>query len=120
MTDPWSQALIITVVGIGLVFLTLLLLWAMMAALTRLLQVRAAPPGAKVATLMSAPEEPDDTNAKVAAIMVALDLYQTEMRREAAPPVREHPPGSLPSRWVAIGRGRQTEVLTPRRRSQGR
>lgn len=119
MTDSWSQAFLITVVGIGLVFLALFLLWGVMVALTRFLQARAAPPGAKVAALMTPPEEPDDTNAKVAAIMVALDLYQTEMRREAAPPVREHPPGSLPSRWVAIGRGRQTEGLTPRWRSHG-
>ncbi len=119
MTNIWSQAFAISIIGIGLVFITLLLLWGIMAALTRLLQVRAAPPGAKVATLVSPTAEADDHNAKIAAIMVALDLYQTEMRREAAPPVREHRPGTLPSRWVAIGRGRQVEGQGYIRRSSG-
>lgn len=119
MTNIWSQAFAISLIGISLVFVTLLLLWGIMAALTRLLQVRAAPPGAKVATLVSPTAEADDHNAKIAAIMVALDLYQTEMRREAAPPVREHRPGTLPSRWVAIGRGRQVEGRGYVRRSSG-
>ncbi|MCC7352350.1 MAG: OadG family protein [Anaerolineae bacterium] len=119
MTNIWSQAFTITVVGIALVFSTLLLLWGIMAALTRLLRVRAAPHGAKVTALVSPAEESEDHNAKIAAIMVALDLYQTEMRREAAPPVREHRPGSLPSRWVAIGRGRQVEGRELHRRSSG-
>jgi Na+-transporting methylmalonyl-CoA/oxaloacetate decarboxylase gamma subunit len=117
MTNTWSQAFTITIVGIGLVFITLLLLWGVMALLMRLLQVRAAPHGTKVAALVSSADTPDDYNAKVAAVIVALDLYQTDLRREAAPAVREHQPGTLPSRWVAIGRGRQVASREPERRS---
>jgi hypothetical protein len=101
MNSEWEQALLITAIGISLVFSTLILLWGVMAALTRILGVKPVPP-----------LEQNRQNEKIAAIMVALDLYQTEMRREAAPLVREHRPGSLPSRWVAIGRGRQTEHPT--------
>jgi hypothetical protein len=37
-------------------------------------------------------------------------------RQQAAPEMRAHEPGSLPSRWVGVGRTRQNRSWTPRGR----
>jgi hypothetical protein len=43
----------------------------------------------------------------LAAIAVAVRAHRRMLRRQAAPTMRQHPPGTLHSRWVGSGRTRQ-------------
>ena len=103
----------LTVVGMGLVFLVLALLWGLVALMARLDRVGGAP--------VHPPETPghgiDLLGAETAAaVAVALRLHLRALRRQAAPAARVHAPGSLPSRWVSSGRTRQNRSFTPRGR----
>ena len=110
-----------TLLGMGLVFAMLALLWGLLALLLRLdgplrpplepalpTPVDAVPPGD--ATAATAPQIPDP--ALRAAITVAVLWHCQVMRGEAAPAVRIHAPGALlhASRWVDAGRMRQNRV----------
>ena len=52
----------------------------------------------------------------VAAIMVAAMKHKMILRGEAAPMMRTMWPGTQPSRWAAAGRVRQTNTWNPRGR----
>lgn len=52
--------------------------------------------------------------ARAAAVAVAIAAYTTEQRRMASPTARAQKPGTIPSRWVAVGRSRQVEPWRPR------
>lgn len=52
--------------------------------------------------------------ARAAAVAVAIAAYTTEQRRMASPMARAQKPGTIPSRWVAVGRSRQVEPWRPR------
>ena len=116
-----------TVLGMGLVFALLALLWGL---LTVMLRLDVAPADRRTRRCRRqrptrAKEEAggDATSAGVAstatadgmaadlvaAIMVAVLTHRAERRREAAPVMRSYWPGSLlyASRWVATGRARQ-------------
>jgi Na+-transporting methylmalonyl-CoA/oxaloacetate decarboxylase gamma subunit len=103
-----SESLRLTAWGMGLVFLVLAGLWAVIALLVR------ADAGAGVEAVVS-PEAPDAEAAAStavdprlrAAIMIAVRAHIRVRRKQAAPAMRAHAPGSLPSRWTSIGRGRQ-------------
>ena len=115
-----------TVLGMGLVFALLALLWGLLTVMLRL-DVTPADRGpdarADVAGARGEGAAGDATNAGVAtavtadgmsadlvaAIMVAVLTHRAERRREAAPVMRIYWPGSLlyASRWVATGRSRQ-------------
>ena len=121
-----------TVLGMGLVFSLLGLLWGLLtlvlaldkepekpvspldatAEAERIAAVAATAVGAQV-------PEPATVNGMaadlVAAIMVATMKHRLTLRREAAPLMRSIQPGRLhASRWVAAGRARQTNTWQPR------
>ena len=113
MTELMQTGLRISALGIGLVFLLLALLWGMIALLVRFDRLE---PAEEAPVPAPAPADRLDPR-KRAAILLAVKLHQEVRRKQAAPVMRNHPPGSLPSRWSEIGRARQSQSWTPRRRS---
>ena len=120
----------ITVLGMGLVFSVLALLWGLLR-LVLLLEDRgaraagaatAAAPGSEA----DAGSPPDAAAAPgdgldpdlVAAITTAVVAHKAVRRQEAAPSMRTFWPGSLihASRWVGSGRVRQTRSFQRRGR----
>src|SRR5512143_2885852 len=108
----------LTVLGMGLVFLVLALLWGLTALMLRLDRAPANA-NAPAPAFAEEPElggeaglEPD----LIAAISVAVLTHQAVRRKQAAPAMRSHRPGELPSRWVGAGRTRQNRSWTPSRR----
>jgi sodium pump decarboxylase gamma subunit len=109
----------LTIYGMGLVFLLLAVLWGMIALLVRLdnppvpaEEVAAVTPRARAV----ASAEPSLDPALLAAIVVACRAHRMARRKQAAPELRTHEPGSLPSRWVGSGRTRQNRSWAPRGR----
>ncbi|MBS1231147.1 MAG: sodium pump decarboxylase gamma subunit [Proteobacteria bacterium] len=122
-----------TVLGMGLVFALLGLLWALLTVILMLDKE----PKAVVSELETNAEaeriaavaddavgaqvpEPATVNGMpadlVAAILVATMKHKLILRRQAAPFMRSYWPGSqlFASRWVASGRARQTTNWQPR------
>lgn len=101
----------LTVYGMGLVFLLLAVLWGLIALLIRFDTPAAAE---------SAPEPslaaPGIDDGLLAAIVIACRAHRMARRQQAAPEMRTHEPGSLPSRWVGVGRTRQNRSWAPRGR----
>jgi len=105
----------ITVLGMGLVFGLLALLWGLLTLVQRLDKPAAAPLPAVAAPEADAPTGRAVTSIQgmdaelVAAILVATLAHRAVSRREAAPAMRSYWPGSLlyASRWVGAGRARQ-------------
>ena len=118
--EQLAWGLQITVVGMGLVFALLALLWGL---LTLVLRFDAAPTVvAQARSVAGATDEAEVEDAEaapapgtgidadlLAAITVAVVTHRAARRREAAPAMRSYWPGSLlyASRWVATGRARQ-------------
>ena len=110
----------LTLYGMGLVFLLLAVLWGLIALMTRLDKPPAsgetaaagdAGAGAVVASRAGgAVDLPPDV---VAAIVIACRAHRMSRRKQAAPEMRTHQPGSLPSRWVGSGRTRQNRSWAP-------
>lgn len=103
----------LTLFGMGLVFLLLALLWGGMALMLRLDRpppptASAAPPENQAASSL----DPD----KLAAITIAVLMHRQVRRKQAAPLMRSHLPGALPSRWVMVGRTRQNQNWQPNRK----
>ena len=107
-----------TVLGMGLVFALLALLWGLLAVVLKFDPEPAAPPAAAdeawpVAEAAGAPAGVPTVNGMdadlVAAILVAVVRHKEVRRGQAAPAMRSYWPGSLlyASRWVASGRMRQ-------------
>ena len=105
----------LTVYGMGIVFLLLGVL-----ALVIVVLVRYDGPGprerkeraaAAEAAAAEAAALPDAT--LLAAIMIAVRAHIRVRRKQAAPAMRSHQPGTLPSRWVASGRTRQNRSWAP-------
>lgn len=115
--DNLAWGLQITVVGMGLVFLLLALLWGLLTLVLRLDPAPAVPPvppEAASAPATTAPAADEGAagldTARAAAIALAIALHRARQRGAADPHMRMHWPGSLlhASRWVAAGRVRQT------------
>jgi sodium pump decarboxylase gamma subunit len=104
----------LTVYGMGIVFLLLGVLAGIIALLVRLDRPLAREPRAEKAGAAAAPAGPDP--ALLAAIMIAVRAHIRVRRKQAAPAMRRHEPGTLPSRWVASGRTRQNRSWAPRGR----
>jgi Na+-transporting methylmalonyl-CoA/oxaloacetate decarboxylase gamma subunit len=115
-----------TVLGMGLVFALLGLLWGLLTlvlkfdpapaepvspqAATRDAERIAAVAGAAVGAQVDVVATVNGMDADlVAAITIAVLTHKSVRRREAAPAMRSYWPGSLlyASRWVASGRARQ-------------
>ena len=126
-----------TVLGMGLVFALLALLWLLLTIVLKLdkedepeeeLSPQAATVEAeRIAAIADdavgaqTPERPTVNGMPAdleAAILVATHKHRKSMRRQAAPLVRTVWPGSqiFASRWLATGRARQTNNWQPRGR----
>jgi len=132
MGELLKDGLIITVIGMGVVFAALALLWGLMAAMHHLFppgekplvgwwrrrraggtpggMPSAAPDAATTAVLSVAQGDP--TPAELAALVVAFDLWREEEAAEEAIGWRLPP---LLTRWLAVGRSRQLRSWSPRR-----
>lgn len=108
----------LTLYGMGLVFLLLAVLWGLIALMTRLDRpaspAEAAagdqPAAAAGAPATRPPGLPPDV---LAAVVIACRAHRMSRRKQAAPEMRTHQPGSLPSRWVGSGRTRQNRSWAP-------
>ena len=124
-----------TVLGMGLVFALLALLWLLLTLILKLdkepvVEVSAqesmieAERVAALADQAVGAQTPERATVNgmpadlVAAILVATHKHRKTMRREAAPLVRTSWPGSqiFASRWLATGRARQNNNWQPRGR----
>ena len=92
-------ALLITVIGMGLVFAALILIWWMMALLTRFTAEKEAPASE---TASSAAES--DEKAQAAAIGVAIAMADHQLSQ--AHPLQD-PPTAIVSAWQLGMRSRQ-------------
>jgi hypothetical protein len=96
----------------GLVFLLLAVMALLIPVLLRFDRPR--PVTAKTA----GPDYPAGLDAEtLAAVTIAVTTHQALRRKEAAPAMRQHQPGTLPSRWVSVGRGLQNAPWQPDRRT---
>ena len=127
--DNLGWGLQMTVVGMGLVFALLAVLWGLLSLALRFDRESApanaadAPAAAEAMAAAAAPagDAPDADGLDpdvVAAICVATLTHKALLRRTAAPVMRSYWPGSLlfASRWVASGRVRQARNWRPKGR----
>ena len=111
----------LTVYGMGLVFLLLAVLWGLIALLVRLdrSEVEVPPPVDPVPAAAEVREVAHDaapgalTDELLAAVVIACRAHRMARRKQAAPEMRTHEPGSLPSRWIGSGRTRQNRSWAP-------
>ena len=103
----------LTVYGMGIVFLLLGVLAVIIGALVRLARPKARASKAAPRPAASAATETGPDLALLAAIMIAVRAHIRVRRKQAAPAMRSHQPGTLPSRWVASGRTRQNRSWAP-------
>lgn len=101
-----------TVLGMGLVFGLLALMWGLLTLALRLdTPAEPTPPAPAPAPpqVLEAAVTAGLDGETVAAILVATLAHRAQRRREAAPAMRSYWPGSLlyASRWVGAGRARQ-------------
>ena len=117
-----------TVLGMGLVFSLLAMLWGLLTLVLKFEARRAELEAAQAERI--AAEADDAIGAQVpmtptvngmpadlvAAIMIATMKHKQILRRQAAPYMRSYWPGSqlFASRWVAAGRARQNYTWQPR------
>ena len=92
-------ALEITVIGMGLVFAALILIWWMMALLTRFTADKEAP---AVETAPAAPENDEKAQAAALAVVIAMADHQLSQ----AHPLQD-PPTAIVSAWQLGMRSRQ-------------
>ena len=92
-------ALEITVVGMGLVFAALILIWWMMALLTRFTAEKEAPASG---TASAAPEIDEKAQAAALAVVIAMAEHQLSQ----AHPLQD-PPTAIVSAWQLGMRSRQ-------------
>ncbi len=108
----------LTLYGMGLVFLLLAVLWGLIALMTRL-DCPAGPAESAGEDLPAAASGSPSTRPAglppdvLAAVVIACRAHRMSRRKQAAPEMRTHQPGSLPSRWVGSGRTRQNRSWAP-------
>ncbi|MBN1992672.1 MAG: OadG family protein [Anaerolineae bacterium] len=109
MTGSFNLELLLTIYGLVLAFLILAVLGIIIVLLRRErgpVQAETTPAGPDLEL------EPD----LVTAITIAVLTHRAIRRKQAAPAMRSHQPGALPSRWVGSGRARQANSWQPDRR----
>ena len=104
----------LTIYGMGLVFLLLAVMALLIKLLLRADSSRAEPAGMEE---LPVPDATDFDADEMAAIIVAVTAHRAIRRKEAAPVMREHMPGTIPSRWVTGGRSLQNTSWQPGRRT---
>ncbi len=118
MSETMVQGLIISAIGMGMVFAALAALWALIAALTHLRLPRRprerTDDSAVLSELELSEPAPQPSADELAAIAAALALLHAEQEAEAGLQWRLPP---LLTRWVAVGYGRQLTPWQPPRRA---
>lgn len=119
LAERLTTGLNITVLGMGLVFVLLALLWALLTVMLRLDREPSRESDEGLAP--SRPEVRRRVRLApelLSAITVAVFTHQAVLRKQAAPAMRSYWPGSIlfASRWIAAGRHQQTQSWNPRRR----
>ena len=109
--DDLGFGLGVTAVGLGIVFGLLAVLWLLLTLALRLDRPAVADDVPPASTDGSSSPAPALDPRLVAAISVAVVRHADSLRRQAAPAMRSHSPGSLlfASHWVAAGRTRQSQ-----------
>lgn len=116
MSETMSQGLLLSAIGMGMVFAALAALWALIALIGRVGAWSAARGAQKavqiapVVTVSAGTSIPSDE--EMAAISIALLLLHAEEDTEAGLRWRLPP---LLTRWVAVGYGRQLQSWQPPR-----
>ncbi len=107
MENSTAIGLQLTLYGMGLVFAMLALLWGGMKLLLRVDR-----PTAEAERPEAQPrQKPNGLDPDLlAAITIAVLDHQAVRQKQAAPAMRTHRPGELPSRWVGTGRTRQNRT----------
>ena len=102
----------LTVLGMGLVFLLLALLWGLLVLMLRL---DCEPPSGADAAGVRRAGPARLAPELLTAISIAVLTHRSVLRKQAAPAMRSFWPGSIlfASRWVAAGRHRQTQNWHP-------
>jgi glutaconyl-CoA/methylmalonyl-CoA decarboxylase subunit delta len=125
MVQNLALGVALTVAGMGLVFALLAVLWLLMTILLRLdsrgdkakrRQGDAAQETVTVVPALSSPNASELSPEMLAAVMVAVRMHRRVRRKQAAPAMRSHQPGALPSRWIGAGRASQNQNWHPGRR----
>ena len=119
LAERLMAGLNITVLGMGLVFVLLALLWALLTVMLRLDRQPSREP--EEGGALSRPEVRRTVKLApelLSAITVAVFTHQAVLRKQAAPAMRSYWPGSIlfASRWVSAGRHQQTQSWNPRGR----
>ena len=107
-----ATGLRLTVYGMGIVFLLLGVLAGVLALLVKYDRPGPRERKERAGAAAAAAAEATDP-ALLAAIMIAVRAHIRVRRKQAAPAMRSHQPGTLPSRWVASGRTRQNRSWAP-------
>lgn len=108
MSESLMTALQVSLVGMGLVFGSILALWLLMAVLVRVTAGRVD--GGKSSRRQPPETAPDPQKAQAAAIAVAVALARTQ-----APPLSPFPlpPTAYVSAWQAVRRSSQLSQRGP-------
>ena len=118
--DRLMMGVNLTILGMGLVFLLLVLLWGLLVLILRLDRepTRTEMPGSPTPARQRAGRPRKIAPELFSAIAVAVLTHQAILRKQAAPSMRSHWPGSIlfASRWVAAGRHQQTQNWHPGKR----
>lgn len=116
MSETMSQGLLLSAIGMGMVFAALAALWALIALMGRLGAWSAARSAQKAVQIEPAVAistvTPTPSDEEMAAISIALLLLHAEEDSEAGLRWRLPP---LLTRWVAVGYGRQLQSWQPPR-----
>lgn len=106
MSVDLYNSLLITLLGMGLVFAAILLLWAVMAVLVKL-----APERPQALDLDEKPELERQRQAAAAAVAVAL----AKQKESQEPQLFPEPPTALVSAWQAVMRTKMLNKRGPTR-----
>lgn len=108
----------LTFYGMGLVFLILAVLAGLISLMLRLdrpsdAEAQTGPASATTAAARAGTTVATLAPDVLAAVVIACRAHRMVRRKQAAPEMRTHEPGSLPSRWVGSGRTRQNRSWSP-------
>ena len=112
MTENLLNSLIVTLIGMGITFVAIIILWWMMAGLT------AIPIKEESAESTPEPGEAGDGQIKARAAAVAVAIALTEQELSSARPLQA-PPTALVSAWQLGTRTRQLYEKGLQRRQLG-
>ncbi|MFU8826381.1 MAG: OadG family protein [Brevefilum sp.] len=114
MSDVMRQGLMITVIGMGLVFVVIIFLWWLMGLLVKVTTKKAAPEpvdadlGDEMDGLMAAEPTGIEKQRRAAAAAVAVMLALKQGQTRTRPGSQETRSGGL-SPWQSVHRSRQLE-----------